>query len=254
MKLILDNTITAVSADSSAEGYPASFILDSKPKRIWQADGLDTATLSCSVAGPIDTLAVFNTNAQSIAITITNPNAFQWSADDIVWPEVSWSPTFSDIGFDIQTKAGSKAFWGEFPPVTIPVTVDITLATATGSVVHAGVVVVGKRVEFRDPHRGIRQGLHDYSIEEKLQNGSDYYKLRDIVRTFDATITVDRDLSFYRFMHDFARTYGKTPKAWQLTGLNSFEWVVYARLTDMPSGAHSYPDHSPINFSLIEVI
>jgi hypothetical protein len=254
MKVILENKISSVSASSEDASYPASYVLNDSPKRVWKGDSVDTATLTCSTSGAIDTLAIFNTNAQSVSITISDPNEFQWEATELEWTEITWIAATTAVEFEIETQANNSAIWATFDEIIAAVDVAITLSTATGTVIQAGVVVIGEGTEFKNPQYGLSQGLVDYSIAEQLQNGAHYYKQRDIVRSFDAQIVLARDNDFYTFMHSLAREHGLGPKAWRLTDKDSFEWVVYARFGDMPSGSHSYPSHSPISFSLIEVI
>lgn len=254
MKVIFENKITSVSASSENASYPASYVLNDSPKRVWKGDSVDTATLTCSTTGAIDTLAIFNTNAEGVSITISDPNEFQWEATELLWSEISWVSVTTSVSFEIDSQANNSAIWGTFDAISAPVDVSITLATATGTVIQAGVVVIGSATEFKNPFYGMSQGLVDYSISEQLQNGAWYYKQRDIVRSFGCQITLERDNDFYTFMNSLARDHGLAPKAWRVTDKDSFEWVVYARFDDMPQGSHSYPSHSPINFSLIEVI
>jgi hypothetical protein len=227
-------------------------VLTDSPKQKWTSNGVDTATLTCSVSGESDAVAVFATNAQSISATITDPNEFDWQNVD--WMNVTWSETFVPITASINAQGATNTYWADSSLSFSGVEVELVFAAATGATVEAGIVVIGKKTEFSDPFYGLQQGLRDYSIFEEMSNGSEYYKQRDIVRTFTGGSLVDRDTEFYDFMHGVARTYGRAPKAWKVTDVDNFQWVVYARLDGMPIGSHAYPNHSTTTFNLIEVI
>ena len=251
MKIILENLISAVTASSENTSYPDDNVLDEHPKRVWKGNSVDSASLVCTCSSGADTLALFNTNAENVSISITDPNEIEWELD---WDNADWQSFEATVSTELFTQGDTKSIWATFDKTTYPANITVTLSTATGTVIEAGVAIAGYAEEFKDPRYGIQQGLVDYSIAANLAVGAFYYNKLDIVRTFSGTIQPERDTEFYTFMNDFARECGMEPKAIRLTDQDSTEWLCYARLSSMPQGQHLYPRHSSINFSFIEVI
>lgn len=256
MKVIIDNVLNSVSASSAHASYPASNVTDDRPKLVWRANGVDTATLTCSNLGAFDTVAVFNTNAESVGAVISDPNELTF--DGVTWDGITWYQAEAIIYGDLIEGGTSNVLWFELDEtVTDTVNVELTLSAATGASVEAGVVVMGVQTEFSGPRYGLSQGVIDYSISREASNGSEYYKERDRVRTFSGEFLASRtgvDSEFYTFMNNLARDVGRIPLAWKLVDDGNNEWIVYARLTDMPEGSHAYPNHAPISFSIKEVL
>lgn len=252
MKIILENLINSVTASSENSSYPDDNVLDSHPKRVWKGNSVDTASLVCDVSSGANAIAIFNTNAETISVDIADPNEIEWQS--LEWDNAEWQTFEAGSTVEIETQGNTTAAWGTLDLTTYASEITITLSTATGTVIEAGIVIIGYAHEYKNPQYGFNQGLVDYSVSATLANGAFYYNQLDIVRSFSGTIIPDRDVEFYSFMNDFVRTHGKQPKAMRLTDNDSFEWVCYARLADMPQGQHLYPTHSPVSFNLIEVI
>jgi len=265
MKIIPGQKITSVTAGSSNANYPASNLTDENPKRIWKAaSGVYSTTLSFTLSGPSSAIALFNTNAMTITATVTDPNYFTWFASDIVWDsgDIAWVAEDASLSNELYNLDGvSGAAWIEWPTSQIPVEAVLTLTSSSTEDVFAGVAVGDDIYEFECPQIGVSEGMRSYSIVKELQNGAIYRKQRDTVRTFSFNFLEDRPVlqgettsDFYTFMYAIAKELDYKPAAWQLTELDDFWWVVYARFQQMPTGTHSLPDYSRINVSLIEVL
>ena len=256
MKVIITNRVTAVTAASEDSSYPDDNLLDEHPKKIWKAaNGVTSTSITVSIASSTDGadggIAIFNTNATSAIINLSDPNEVIWV--DSEWVTVEWPSGAPQESVTVgEINSTSNAVWATYTGAETALSADIIL---TGSAtLYAGVIVAGTVVDFPDPRYGIQEGLVDYSIKRELSNGAIYTKKRDVVRTFSAEILPNREEYFYTFMHTLARDNSYAPLAWRLTNQTGFDWVVYARLEDMPSGVHAYPSHSPIQFTIREEI
>lgn len=257
MILIKSNAIVGITASSTMSGYPASNLLNTSPKKKWKAasSSVTYAYLDVEVTGPTGALGIIAVAAESVFVTITDPTGIVWQS--VVWPEVSWSS-----GFGIDTTSvmvgdtnGYQNIWVSFPEFNSPVTIRIELRKTTGTplVMSMGVLQVGTPTEINYIVHPMEEGLQDFSIQRELSNGAIYYRRRDIVRTFSGNMRIPR-VCFQNFMRDIARVYGSTPMMFNLVPEFGNDFIVYGRLSTMPSGYHDTPSHSLINFNLIEEI
>lgn len=266
MKIIPGQKITSVTAGSENANYPDDNLIDNEnPKKIWKAaSGVYSTTLQFQISAPNSAIAIFNTNAVTITATVTDPNYFAWFASDIVWDggDIAWVAEDASLSNELYNLDGvSGAAWIEWPESQIPVQATLTLTAPSTDDVFAGVAVADVIHEFECPQIGVTEGMVNYSIVKELQNGALYWKNRDVVRTFNFNFIEGRTVAggettsdFYTFMYEVAKELSYKPAAWQLTELDDFWWVVYARFQSMPSGSHSMPDYSRIQTQLIEVL
>ncbi|MBW1777094.1 MAG: hypothetical protein JRJ54_05800 [Deltaproteobacteria bacterium] len=254
MKVIYPDNIISLSADEEDANYPVENLQDDHPKKVWRGTSKD-AKLSLAVSSGAG-IGIANTNAVSITITLKGGTTATWQTG-ITWGDgVAWAPHIE------QTVAGKYALnengvgmlWAEYLSQTGMHFIDIDLTAGEGQTIEAGVLRAGPVLSFRDP-LGIKEGLHDYSIEEETNNGAFYYRKRDIVRTFDFSVRVNRDDDFYTFMHTVARARGKRPLMYLVSsGIGTWEWAVYGRFQQLPGGGHDYKRHSVVGIKLIEVV
>ena len=264
MKIIPTQNISAVTAGSEDTNYPDDNVLDLHPKKVWKANSTYTSTLTLTVAGPNNGIAVFNTNAISINVTVTDPNYFGWDATDIAWSsgDIVWAAEDAAVIDELYRLDGdSGSAWIEWPAAIITVECELTLTCESSATLYAGTVIGGQIYEFTCPQIGVTEGLVNYSIVRELQNGATYVKNRDSVRAFSFTFIEDRALApaqttsdFYRYMYDVAKVIGFNPAAWYLTEMDDTWWIVFARFQDMPIGTHSLPNDAYINTNIIEVL
>ena len=256
MKCIYPDMITSITADEEDAEYPAANLLDEHPKKLWKATSRDAVVTAVVSSG--GALAVIATNATSISLTISQGQTIQWDTD-ISWQgDTSWDTTGSADVTEVSLLPGdiSGCAWFNFASVrTSSFTATLTLTAEAGEIVQAGAILCGTLNEFRDPARGVREGLRDYSIIKELNNGAFYVRKRDVVRTFDFSLVEDRTIDFYAYMHDIARSSGPNPLAWYIVdGGSDSHWIVFARFESMPDGAHDMPAYSKINTRLVEVL
>lgn len=248
MKVIYPDMITAVLADEQNANFPDDNISDDHPKQVWRATSKD-AKLTLTVGGGSDTVAIYNTNARTIVFTLKDSLG---ATIESATYDLSGIDTYLEFFRD----SGDywEHLWIEYTYQADQHTIELDFTAADTDIVEAGVVRAGLAYEFPEPQYGLSEGLVDYSIRKELNNGSLYYRKRDIARTFSGSVMVERQPYFYRMMKTIARNVGPQPLAWKVIGsATSQEWCVFATLDTMPSGNHQYPIHSVINFSLKEV-
>lgn len=255
MKCIYPDMITAISADEENPDFPVANLLDRHPKKLWKGTSRDAViTMTVSSGGA---LAVIATNATSAILTISQGQTIEWDTG-ITWDSgISWDTTGNTDTSQTSLLPGTitGAVWFDFSAIrTSSFTATLTLTAAAGEIIQAGVVTCGTLNTFRDPARGIRPGLKDYSIKRELNNGSWYTRKRDVVRTFRfSTYHLDDDDLYALF--DLARAIGPDPIAWRIVhGSSDSRWIVYAMFEDMPDGEHFMADRSQTEISLEEVL
>lgn len=132
---------------------------------------------------------------------------------------------------------------------------DILIEFYGSTNVFCGVIQAGPIWQFRDPDYGVKEGHRDYSIVKELVNGGLYVKKRNIVKTFDFTIRIQRDYDFYNLFRNVCQFNGKNPLFWWISSdLANMDWQVFARQSVTPTGVHDTPAWSEISISLEEVV
>lgn len=258
MKVITDNKITAVVASSENSNFLVGNLLDEHPKRKWYASSISvtSATLTISIKGTCDALALVGIVADSATVTISNPNEANWETGTGWETDTAWESISADMNIDIDwvDNAGDEsALWVDFDEFSSVANIVITLFAETGYVIGAGVLYVGQKELFRNPRYGVSKGLVDFSIIEELSNGSTYYKQRDIVRTISGSLFTEHD-DLYSYLN-IAQTYGKTALMWSfIDDADNTEWILYARYSVMPTATFTAPSHGETFFELQEVL
>lgn len=257
MIIIKRNAITSISASSADAAYPATNLLNDSPKKKWKAasSSVSYAYLDVVTSGTTGALGMVGIVAESVFVTITDPNGIVWQS--VVWPAVDWDlppegvVVTQEMIDDLAN--GYQSVWVSFPEFTDPVSIRIELRKTAGTpmILAAGVLHVGQPTEISGVQYPLNEGLEDYSIQRQLSNGATYYKRRDIVRTFSGSIRLQRT-EFQSLFRDVARVYGGQPLMIQLAPPWGSEFTVYGRLSAMPSGAHDMPTHSTIQFQITE--
>lgn len=260
MKSIVSNKISSISVDSENNSFPIENLLDEHPKNVWRADGDYQANIACTVEAGSSAIALFNTNARSVNIQLTDPNMVEWSAECEWGENCEWAYFAPSVDVDIALQDNSNfsyALWGDYDYASTKMNAVITLVTNVGTVLEAGVLIIGEAKEFNNPSYGVSETLVDYSLVRELYNGSVYVKDRDKVRLFSFELLLKRKCNiendFYTFMYELARIHGSRPAAWQITDIG-FNWIIYGRFQQMPSGNHQFPHRTTITTSIIEVV
>ena len=237
MILMYPERLSTVVADSEDGSFPATYLLNNKPKRYWKSAGPNIATITATVAANSDQIGLFNTNAVSAAIDIKLLGVSQ--------------ETFS---IDLTSPHSHPRFWQSYTEQTAVHTIEIELTAPSGEAVYAGVLKVGKGVSINDPSYGLTESRRDFSIVKELNNGAYYIRKKDSVRTFDLRFLEDRAVDFYRFTA-VADYYGPNPVAILLAeGIDDLEWCIFGHILNPFSAQHAYLNHSSVSFNIVEAV
>ena len=257
MRVIAENKIASIEASSTLTGgYTTDNLTTRHPKKPWKADNVHTGTLLFNLRSGSSGLALFNTNALSIEVSVYDPTVFEleagwslgsgWSLADVDYPSTTITAELDGL---------TGAAWAEWDEIESPVVALVSLQAQAGEVLTVGEAVGGLSLSFVNPAWGITESEKDFSITKQLSNGDFYSKDREIVRTFSGVITEDRGEDFYKFMQQVSKVVKSKPTAWWLVDHNNdFRWVTYARLTQRPQGVHKHIRHSVIGLSWQEVV
>jgi len=219
MKHILINQIVDISANYENGNFPASNLLDMRPKRIWSAGGIRVnATIALEVSGNISDIAIFNTNAKTATFAASDPCEIEWAETD-AWAETdTWANSgIGTITGTVTQVSNSDALWISLStPITVPCVMSINLTSTGSEVLYAGAIVAGMAEDYGGANfrYGAGEQLVDYSIVSQNSAGSRYYKKRDIVRQVQLTALMLRTESTK--LLDTVRNYGAVPSAWKL--------------------------------------
>lgn len=250
MKVIYPEKITAISASSEATNWPASNLLDKYRTNYWQSTELGTATLTVSVSGGANAVAIFNIPGVDTVQVVVKDSA------GVVVSEETYDVHVIDTYLALVTNQPTvyDNVWAEYPYQSASHTVELTFTMVDPSdSVQAGIVRAGLAKEFRNPEFGIQEGLKDYSIVKELNNGAIYERKRNIVRTFSGSFNAKRDRDYYIF-RDFYRSIGRAPFAAQLAHGISQDWTIFGRFVREIGGSHGQGNWSRINFEIEEAI
>jgi len=216
----------------SDTAYPVQNLEDDFRTNPWKSSASSDTTLTLTV----------NSGAQAIGIAYTNAPAVRVQVVD-----ASYDTTHT-------IDSGHPSLFVYYGTVAAQHEIILTFADPGADEPYCGIVRCSDAYKFKNPEYGLKEGLKDYSVEKRMNNGALYYKKGNIVRTFSGSIYTTRDTQFWVFLHTIARAQGKVPMFWQVTDVNATNWAVFAELGSLPSGSHNYPNASMMSFSLVEAV
>lgn len=222
--------ITNIAASTEDASYLKENVEDDYRTNYWLSTA-SPATLTLTVAAGAQAVGIAYTNATTVRVQVSDPALDETHTIDAGHPNL-----FVYYG----TASGSH-------------TVTLTFTNASADP-YCGIVRCSSVYEFVNPKYGFQEGLKDYSVAKRLNNGALYYLKRELVRTFSATIMVARDTKFWQFMHTIVKAQGLAPMFWQVADVDDEDWAIFAELEGMPGGSHDHKSHSNISFSLVEAI
>jgi hypothetical protein len=234
MILMYPEKLSSVTADTEDGSFPASYLENNKPKRVWKSSGSNVAVLTATVAANSDQIALFNTNAESAAIDVE-----------------SGSETFN---IDLTSPHSHNRFWQSYTSQPAIHTIEITLTAPVGETVYGGVLKCGTGVDLVNPGYGLSESRRDFSIVKELNNGAFYIRKKDPVRTFSLNFLEDRATDFYNFTA-VADYYGPTPFAMLLAeNIDDLEWAILGHVLSPFSANHAHLNHTQVSFSITEAV
>lgn len=156
MKLILENKITAVSADSEDAIYVADWVIEEEPKQKWKStSGTGTLTLTVSSG---DTLALASHNADSISVTVKT------MGDAIIQ---------GPVVYDLSAWAFDKTYlWHEYPAQAEPYKITVAFSNCRSTPAYCGVAFAGPRLELGNPSRQVQTTYNSHQIEHNMSAGN----------------------------------------------------------------------------------
>jgi hypothetical protein len=260
MKIIFDtdllsDNITTITADSEDASFPIANVQNDYSTDFWKAaSGVHTASISI-LASKGSAVLVYNTNAYAATIIIgsgetyadytgySQEAGFSYKSDGI---SVTGSYNLPGVG---------GRLWADFAEFTTPFWVTVVLtATAT---IHAGIVRCGYVQDFNDPGYGMSEASNDYSVELELNNGAEYFRKRNVVRTFSGLEILETRANAWLLKHDIFDAVGPKPLAIRLisnANVTDDEFVLFAKRVSPPEIEHVSSTHSRISLELKEVI
>ena len=257
MKVIKNNAIKSITASSENTAYPVANLLNSHPKKKWKVadSSISSVILNLTVSGTTGGLGMVGIVADAAAIHIEDPSGIVWDTS-VTWGNTVWHKGAGVVEDFVEFSQGDDyaTLWAEFEELKNSASITITLYKNSQNLdtIAAGVLVCGELTEFPNVLRPLNEGLKDHSVVRELANGSEYYRRRDIVRTFSGSLRV-MTADFWNMLRGVARAYGRVPLMYRVVA-STGEWVLYAKLSSMPAGVHDLYDSSLINFQLEEVL
>jgi hypothetical protein len=241
VKILYPSNVNSITADEENADYPVSNVENDYVEEVWKAT-TNTARVTLNLSRG-NGCFVYGTNATGITVTVV---------DDAAGIEEELSGSAVTFG----TSNGKGALWADYTAIAVAHTIKLDFVAAAGTIIEAGIIRAGDVSSFRDPSRGIQEGLKDLSVMKDLGEGGRYYKKQAVIRTFNFSVTAARDIDFYTFMRDIIQERGCAALPWRLItkSLTDWEWIVFANTEEMPRGYHGAPAHSKLDITLLEAM
>ena len=248
MYVIYPRRDTAVSSNSEDAAHPDDNVRTYHPGQTYKAAATNTATLKMTVAANSSGLAVFNTNAEDIDVTIKNV------AEDTILVAKQEFALDTLTRYYTDASALWRKLWVSYAVQAVEHKAIIDFTAAAGTTLEVGEIVCGLEYEFPTPPYGIQHSYIDYSIVHGLNYPGAKYRLdKDVGNVFTFSLLVQRDSTYWYFMRDFVEQNKSWPVPWKLTDQTNRDWLVYGSYsTSFPSGSHIHKDHSIIDVTVIE--
>jgi hypothetical protein len=260
MKHIPSSNIASITTTSEDSDFLLESVLDNHPSRLYKAiSGVSSVVLTATINVGVSAVMIAGSNATSASILAYDINEVAWGDSDLWGDSDVWANAEVGVtGYTVQ-RSSTGSIWIELTEtIDRPITLEITLTTASGTTLEAGVLTANisntySSTEFpANPNFGLTESRVDYSIKARYSNGARYYKKGDIVRQFAGTVEMERD-EFYTLMTVYD-TYGEIPSGWKLTDIESNNWVVLALMDGPPRGVHDTPNGVSVELKLLEVV
>lgn len=251
---VIDN-VTSIAASSEDANFPATNLRNDYATDLWRAaDGVLVATIALNVSKG-SAIMVYNTNAISIAVSVGVFASYELETGHSL--EAGYSlETHPDPVTAVYSLPGRNGrLWADYTEILTPHTVHLVLTA--NETVKAGIIRAGVVEEFKDPQYGLDEGSVDYSVEEELNNGAEYSKKGNVVRTFSNLQSVELRADCHTFKHDIFDAVGPKPVAIRLVhnNITDSEYILFAKRMETPRIVHDAgPTRSRIIYSLKEVV
>lgn len=265
MKIIIDtdlakvpgattvDNITSITASSEDPSFLAMNLQNDFTTDLWKAASGTAASLTVAVSKG-SAVELLNTNATSIAVTVGTGGEYELESGYEL--ETGYELEDTEPVTTVYNLPGSGGrLWADYPEFAGPHIVKLALVAA--SIPSAGILRAGNVEEFNDPAYGINEGSNDYSIEKELNNGADYFRKRNVVRSFSGISIFETRANCFKLKHDIFDAVGPKPLAIRLVHnkITDDEFVLFAKRVDSPQIDFSYgASNARINLNLKEVV
>jgi hypothetical protein len=259
MKIIFDtvlksDNVTSVTASNADTTFPASNLMDDFTTNLWRSVVGSTSGYVQAAVSAGSAVELLNTNATSATITVGTGGTYTLESGS--WSnEAGYSlETNSDILSSVVNLPGTAGrLWAEFTNQTTPFIVRIDLVAAAP--VYAGILRAGKVQQFKDPAPEFSETTKDFSIEMELNSGANYFRKRNLIRSFSNLTMVESRANAYLFKMGIFDALGPKPVAIKLfESQTDFKYIIFAKRDSLPNIVHLSKDYSGIKFDLIEVV
>lgn len=264
MKIILDtglgtDNVTNIISTSSDAAFPVTNLQNDFTTDLWKAaSGVKTATLSAEVSKGC-ALELLNTNAIQAIVTVRIGSTYDMETGYA--PETGYAmetATLEPTTSTYNLPGSNGRLWVDHVLFTTPYIIDIALTAE--DTLYAGILRAGSCQTFKDPARDNGESSEDYSIEVKMNNGSDYFRKGNIVRTFDALSLVESRANAFLLKHKVFDAVGPKPLAIRLmthAAVPDDEFIIFAKRISPPRLTHLVGPGAgltQVTFDLREVI
>jgi hypothetical protein len=238
MKIIFDTTlqsdnVTSIVASSEDSEFPVANLQNTFTTDVWRAAaGVLTATLTIDVSKG-SALELLNTNAKTASATVGG----------------------TPVPVTVYQLPGEKGrLWIDYTEDLAPHTIVLTLTADVD--VYAGILRAGIVKTFDDPINENKEESQDFSIELELNNGSDYFRTRNIVRIFNEITIYETRANAFILKHDIFDVVGPEPLAIRLVHkyITDAEFILFAKRTSPIKLNHIWKNLTAISMELREVI
>jgi hypothetical protein len=260
MKVILENAVSSISANTEDASYPVENLLDNHPQKMYKVANTsdDYAEITVGTLGTTGGLGLVNIIADRASIYIENPNGIIWEPTNTTWANVTWKEYPNSLNKEIvfDTTQEYNTLWVDFNQFEGSVDIIIKLymdKEYTDKKLSAGVLKVGVVQEIKEVIYPINIELVDYSYERLLSNGAIYYNKRNIVKRIKGSLLTNYN-TYTQFMYELAQKYGKKAIMWLIEEDSCAKLVLYGRMATLPVTNTQNTAIRTISFEITEVL
>lgn len=257
MKVIYSDNVLSITASEADASYPVANLSDEHTKKVWKATSAD-AVLTVNLASG-GALGIANTNATTVSVAVNGWVDGDWTVGGVAtsWTVGGVATSWTSVGAltvgSSLIDADTGDLWVDFTESTLALEVVLALASATGTILQAGVLRGGDIYDVSNPAYGIKENLNDHSIILELSNGSTYYRKRDVVRNYSASVLLLRETDALNLMRQIGVALGPQPLMWLLADVSTdSEFIVFGKAK--LSQSHDYFEHNNVSIDITEVV
>jgi hypothetical protein len=243
MRIVFANIIEAVAASAEDANFPVQNLLEPHSRKRYRA-GAQSATVSATMGGGSNCLALYNIQADSVSVEVTGSDSsllLSQSIDlvrDDGWGEYRAEAVFLEYSLDAAVHSASVALDAA--------TMDVALGILYGGRAHA----------FTNPEWGMGNNPKSHSILYDLDNGYEYVFQRNMSKAPSFTVKMRDRNQYHNFLRLSQDAYPR-PVVMKMDHMlpgeeHNFIW--YARMDGPPKGSLSRYGSYTVSFGLKEFL